>query len=298
MKRISIIVIFSIVAIPTVFSMSFYAGGKEIALIDFPHYKHADVTMMRDVLDLATVVGTDLLIPATASTAGWDATGEYHDFFMVSIQPKMILPYDLSTNDFAQLKRSMLEQMSVERWENDFSGTQKEVASRYIDHNSPTRMYINTVDRLGFAAVTRWANSSNNILTLSAMVLVKGRIVWLSHYSKYDMFADYEQAVGKMERFTDNFIQANTEGKEYALMVNYSRDNWRSEHEVSLQEDSESNRQTIKNYNQVKVLGLEYQFDIPETWQERKSDQFNVAHSYFKDVGEDIFLNFIITIDD
>ncbi len=131
-----------------------------------------------------------------------------------------------------------------------------------------------------------------SILSLSAVALVKGKIIWINYYDDYSAIIDYEKAVSKCTKFIHKFITANTEEQPIS-----ESERIKQYYAALISADFDSNKKTVTSDGYSKALGLKYRIEVPESFVEKESEKPHIVHSFSKEYGDYSFYLSILVDD-
>lgn len=298
MKRIFLIffsLLFPLLLTPNLINASsIKVEGKNITLIDFPGYKHDGFEIAKNIQTINGLDVHDVLIPLDASTpALQESNVQYNDFFVVATQPKMLLGFDLSVDDFLTFKDNIATIYLEEGYGYSAETLNKEYGDRIefsLEEVSTPRIFLNESDRIGITSVTKFDGVNINIVNFTVIMLIKGKIIWVAYYDEYSSTIAYENAITRCLDFVERLARANVE-------FSYADPNFLNEYKKYANLDYNEDTKKISSIGYQKAYGLEYHFEIPISWEEKKSVKAHVVHS-FKKITEQIYINMNITLDD
>lgn len=296
-KKILIILLSLISTISICSANSFSVEGKEIILIDFDGYKHEGVELLAE--EFKTINGIslyDVLIPEKANNPAIDFEDfHYNDYFAICVQPKMLFGFDLTTEDFSYFKTAILDSFTNGSNGFDSDAINSEYSDKItysVEDISEPRLFINEPNCIGFSTAMKADAVDYSILSLSAIALVKGKIIWIYYYDDYSAIIDYEKAVSKCIKFIHLFLDANIEEQPVS-----EKERLQQYYAALVDADFNAVKKTISSEGYSKALGLIYRLELPDSFIEKASEKPHIVHSFSKEYGDYSFYLSILVDD-
>lgn len=267
------------VVILSVSSLSFTFEDKEINLIDFPGFHRGSIN--EAVFDLASNMDfKDVLVGDTSSSE------EYIENIMVAINSNNMWEHNLSDDEFKYIKASIKDEFNkngIEYGVDDINSYVSSFDLSISDFAYP-RIVIDQDDRLCFSNATQIEGIDDCILSLTGMILVKGKIVWVYYHTPYSTVVEYENAVSLFNRYLDLFIDANGE---------------ESLESISIRINSLLKGSTDRYYsrNKSNSCGVDYSIDIPTEMKEKDTDKEHIVHSFAVSLLDGVTLSTMVSVD-
>ena len=297
MKRLLFILFLLTTSIIPMHAKSFVLEDKVINLIDFDGYKHKDYTALAEQYKaLDERVLYDLLIPNDAMCPAIDPESMvYNDFFIVFTQPKMLYGTDVNEEMFAYLRKNLAESCVSEGFsisEDKLNTDYSDIMAFPIEDISEPRLLINDNACIGFSNIVSFDGINQCISNYNALVLVKGKIIWIAYCAANDSIIGYENNTSKFIKFIKLFQDSNQDER-----ILTERERKAQNYALLISNDLKSTMKTISSKGNNKANGLEYSFLVPESFEEKASKNTHIVHSLYRNYG-DYQINVNVMVDD
>lgn len=290
MKRI--VVLFVVALISVLSCYAFTVEDKNIVLPGFSGYKYQDETAIRDMMADVGMDAKSLMLPSNASSAGFDVSGNYNDYFIVATNPEMLFGFDLSEEDFGYLLEGIKEEYIKGGLKYDVDSMNSQFSNKYsisFAELSEPRIILDNARSLAFSTLTK-IDGYNYVIGINGLVLVKGKTMWVYYYREYNSPVDYDTAISIYSRYISALLSANEE-----TAVDEAS-NSRAYKEFKLILDQPTKK--ISSEGHSNAYGIKYDFEVPTSFVEGTSSKPHIVNTISFALENGCSGSVAVTVDD